>query len=74
MVTRLREEFSLDPRAPGALACFVLNKFPSSPFQVALPARVFSRNPVYLLRIELEVMVTAAAILPDGARVSITRV
>ena len=56
--------------APSGAA---LDEFPSSPFHVALPARAFAGNPVHRLRAGLGDAVAASAILPDGARVSITR-
>ena len=72
-LARLREEFGPDPRVRVAPPGAALDEFPSSPFHVALPARAFAGNPVHRLRAGLGDAVAASAILPDGARVSITR-
>ena len=72
-LARLREEFGPDPRVRVAPPGAALDEFPSSPFHVTLPARVFAGNPVHRLRAGLGDAVAASAILPDGARVSITR-
>ena len=72
-LARLREEFGPDPRVRVAPSGAALDEFPSSPFHVALPARAFAGNPVHRLRAGLGDAVAASAILPDGARVSITR-
>ena len=72
-LARLREEFGPDPRVRVAPSGSALDEFPSSPFHVALPARAFAGNPVHRLRAGLGDAVAASAILPDGARVSITR-
>ena len=72
-LARLREEFGPDPRVRVAPPGAALDEFPSSPFHVTLPARVFAGNPVHRLRVGLGDAVAASAILPDGARVSITR-
>ena len=72
-LARLREEFGPDPRVRVAPPGAALDEFPSSPFHVTLPARVLAGNPVHRLRAGLGDAVAASAILPDGARVSITR-
>ncbi len=72
-LARLREEFGPDPRVRVAPPGAALDEFPSSPFHVTLPARAFAGNPVHRLRAGLGDAVAASAILPDGARVSITR-
>ena len=70
---RLRDEFAPDPRVRVAPARAALDEFPASPFHVVLPAVGFRRGLVRRLRARLGDAVTAAAELPDGTAVSITR-
>ncbi len=70
----LRDVFGPDPRVRVAPARAALEEFPASPFHVALPAAVaFGPNLLRRLRAGLRGAVSAAAVLPDGSRVSITR-
>ena len=71
---RLRDEFGPDPRVRLASAHSALDEFPASPFHISLPAAVFAKDLVYRLRFYLGDAVEAAANLPDGSAVSITRV
>ncbi len=70
----LREVFGSDPRVLIAPTRSALDEFPASPFHVTLPAAVFAKDLVHRLRARLGSAVTAAATLPDGSTVSITRV
>ncbi len=70
----LRDVFGPEPRVRVAPARSALDDFPAAPFHVTLPASaVFARNLVHRLRTKLRSAVTAAAVCPDGRRVSITR-
>ena len=70
----LREMFDPDPRVRVAPARSALEEFPVASFHVTLPATAgFAPHLVYRLRAALGDAVTAAAPLPDGAAVSITR-
>ena len=70
---RLRCEFGPDPRVRVAPDRSALDEFPSSPFHVRLPASVTARDLVHRLHARLGDAAVAAALLPDGAGVSITR-
>ncbi len=72
---RLREVFGPDPRVRVAPAGGALDEFPAAAFHVTLPASAaFAPNLVHRLRAKLRGgAVTAAALLSDGTRVSITR-
>ena len=72
-MARLREEFGPDPRVRVAPTCSFLEQFPSSPFHITLPARVYAKNLVRRLRAQLGDAVVAVGTLADGATVSITR-
>ena len=72
-LARLRDEFAPDPRVRVAPARAALDEFPVSPFHVVLPAVGFRRGLVRRLRARLGDAVTAAAELPAGSAVSITR-
>ena len=69
----LRHEFGPDPRVRVAPARSALDEFPAAPFHVTLPASVSARDLVHRLHVRLGDAVVAAALLPDGASVSITR-
>ena len=70
----LRETFDPDPRVRVGSSLSALDEFPTAPFHVTLPAAVvFDPGLVSRLRAKLGDAVTAAAVLPDGAEVSITR-
>ena len=70
----LRETFDPDPRVRVGPARSALAEFPAASFHVTLPAgAVFARHLVFRLRARLGTAVTAAAALPGGASVSITR-
>ena len=73
-VARLREAFGPDPRVRVAPAGSTLDEFPTTPFQIALPANAaFARGLVHRLRVRLGSAVIATSVLPDGSHVSITR-
>ncbi len=73
-LVQLRNEFDPDPRVQVAPARSALDEFPVASFHVTLPGgAVFARDLVHRLRARLKSAVTAAAVLPDGSRVSITR-
>ena len=70
----LRETFGPDPRVLVGSRGSALDEFPEAPFHVELPAAAtFPRDLVSRLRTGLSDAATAHAVLPDGARVSITR-
>ena len=70
----LREVFGPDPRVRLASAHSALDEYPASPFHVTLPAGVvFARGLVHRLRAGLGDGISAAATLPNGSEVSITR-
>ena len=70
----LRDRFGPDPRVRVAPGRTSLDEFPAAPFHVALPAGMrFARGLPERLRAVLGPAVTAAAALPDGSRVTITR-
>lgn len=70
----LRETFGPDPRVRVGSRGSALDEFPAAPFHVALPAAAtFPRDLVSRLRAGLGDAATAHAVLPEGARVSITR-
>ena len=70
----LRETFDPDPRVCVGPARSALDEFPTASFHVTLPATaVFARDLVFRLRVGLGTAVTAAAALPDGASLSVTR-
>lgn len=70
---RLRCEFGPDPRVRVAPDRSALDEFPASPFHVTLPASVTARDLVHRLHARLGDAAVAAAPLPDGTCVSITR-
>ena len=71
---RLREVFGPDPRVRVAPAGEALDEFPAAAFHVTLPASAaFAPNLVHRLRAKLRGAVTAASVLSNGTRVSITR-
>ncbi len=71
---RLLDVFGPDPRVRVAAAGDALEEFPAAAFHIALPASAaFAPNLVHRLRTRLRSAVTAAAVLPDGTRVSIAR-
>ena len=70
---RLQDEFGAEPRVRVAPARSSLDEFPATPFHVSLPVAAFARDVVHRLRIELGDAVSATAVLPGGARASITR-
>ena len=70
----LRRQFDPDPRVRVAPALPALDEFPAAPFHVTVPSgAVFARGLVRRLRGEIGVAAAAAAVLPDGSRVSIVR-
>lgn len=69
----LQDEFGADPRVHVAPDRSSLADFPTTPFHISLPAAAFARNVIHRLRVELGDAVSATAILPDGAKASITR-
>ncbi len=69
----LRDVFDPDPRVRVAPTRSALDEFAAASFHVTLPAAVSTRDLVHRLRAKLRSAVTAAAVLPDGSRVSITR-
>ena len=69
----LQDEFGADPRVRVAPDRSSLADFPTTPFHVSLPVAAFARNVIHRLRVELGDAVSAIAILPGGAKASITR-
>ena len=69
----LQDEFGADPRVRVAPDRSSLADFPTTPFHVSLPATALARNVIHRLRVELGDAVSATAILPGGAKASITR-
>ena len=70
----LQDQLGPDPRVLVGPPRAALDEFPASSFHVTLPAGAgFARGVVHRLRRELGPAVTAAAVLPDGSRVAITR-
>ena len=71
---RLRDEFGPDPRVRIAPALSALDEFPASPFHVSVPAAAeFSEGLVHRLRARLKDAAAVRAVLPGGAKVSMTR-
>lgn len=69
----LQDEFGADPRVRVAPDRSSLAEFPATPFHVSLPAAAFAINVIHRLRVELGDAVIATAVLPSGAKASITR-
>ena len=73
----LREVFGPDPRVVFARRSSPLDEFPASPFHLEIPPaaweRGFRKDLIHRLFGRLGDAVTAAAVLEDGARVSLTR-
>ena len=70
----LEDAFGPDPRVRVGCGSCALDEFPVSPFHVEICAgAAFSPGVVHRLGRELGPAVTAAAVLSDGSRVSITR-
>ena len=69
----LQDEFGADPRVRVAPDRSSLADFPTTPFHVSLPAAAFAKNVIHRLRVELGDAVSATALLPCGAKASITR-
>ena len=69
----LQDVFGADPRVRLAPAAAALDEFPASPFHISMPATVTAKDLVRRLRARLGGAVIAAAPLPGGSAVTITR-